>query len=721
MIGRGKFLALVPLLLAFVVLPDTQPMAAGKDDIRPWSGDMPVRGAWLRERLPDDTLAYLRLPHPLGFLAAPKGNSLDSALRSTANVRNLQAMQSALVENVLAELPGFDEAYIRALAARLRSPVELAVMLEPAPAVMLSINLDVESNGAFEQLIASVTVSGAPLSLLSPLDADGYGQVLGLPVPTAVHFDAASGRMLLQSGPAVTAEQFVAVHEAMADAVTHKMHAMETVIDSSGYGWFLWLDAERAIPAAQMFMDPEQSALLIESGLDKVRAAAIGWGAANRKGRLGIVLDMPRDGERQFLPYVQNTMSATAVGEPDLVALLSIPTAEEFSRIEAIALESASEESRASWQQGKAELERSTGIRIENVLQAIGPEVIGIFDQAGDYAAVRLRDVRLFDDFIRQVSANTGSSPGQTRVGRHVFHHWSLPGNAGQSGIERAGNAGPWSAILGRQREHLHWYQDGDFLYFASVPQPLLERIEAGARTDIGRWLAERQRMDMSSSLLALTSTSEKLPRRIYYLYLELLQAIADVSEADFDIWSMPTASQVSLPDKGALGFSVNLGDPYLSIELMFENNPFESLFSGDMASMAAAGIIAAIAIPAYQDYTIRASVSQGLAEANAAKAAVAAHFRDAGEFPGPGVAADISAQSTPGQHAQSITVVPGSGIIVISFSAEVLPGGGEIYLEPAATGDGLLSWRCSATLEDKHVPAACRGGTIPDLGTAGI
>jgi len=718
--SRGKSIQAVLVLAAmFLMTAGTDTLAADKNDLRPWQGEIPVRGSWLREHLPEDALMYFRMPHPLGFLAAPKGNIMDNALRSTANIEALQSIQGALVSNVLEHVPGFEEEFVRDFADKLRSPIEVAVMLAPAPSMILSMNLDVDSDPDLQQMIEAFQAGGLPLSLLEPLDSDGFGQIVGLPVPTAVNFDAETGQLILQSGPAVAADQFFLMVESLAPVTSHKMHAMEQQIDSSGYGLFMWIDSESALPAAQMFLNPEQLAGIAESGLDKVRAAAFGWGAANGKGRMSVILDMPRDGDRQFLPYVNNELTATSVGEPDAIFTLSIPTAEEFSRIEALVLETASEESRSSWIEGKAEVEAETGITIENVLGAIGPELIGIFDEAGDYAAIRLRDEKLFNQFVEQVSAVAGSAPSERRYKRKTFYHWSFSREIESLDEAEAEALGPLAFILGRQGEHIHWYQDGDFLYIASLPQPLIDRIEAGADTDIDAWLSDQQNMDLSGSALGLTGSSEKLPRRIYYVYIELLQAIADISEAEFDVWSMPTAAQAGLPDKGALGFSLNLGDPYLSMELMFENNPLESIFSGDMTSVAAIGILAAIAIPAYQDYTIRAQVNSGLNDAGGAKAAVAEYYFDSGEYPGPTAAAAISEQIALGEYTDSISIVPGSGIIVITYTDETQPGGGQVFLEPS-DDMGNIVWTCSGSIPDKHLPAACRGNPPPELESGG-
>lgn len=675
---------------------------------------MPVRGSWLREHLPAETLIYLRVPHPLGFLAAPKGNLMDSALRSTANVTALQNIQAALVANVLTYVPGFDDAFVRDFADRLRSPVEVAVMLAPTPSIILSMNLDIDSDAEFQSMIESVQFGGGSLAMLAPLDDDGYGQIVGLPVAASIHFAADTGQMVLNAGPAVAAEQFAVMMESLAPASTHKMHAMERQVDTSGYGLFMWIDSESALPAAQVFLSPEQVAEIQASGLDKVRAAAFGWGAANGKGRMSVIVDMSRDGDRQFLPYINNELSASSVGEPDAIFTLSIPTVEEFSRIEALALAAADEEDRSAWIEGKARIEAETGITIENVLGAIGPEVIGIFDEVGDYAAIRIRDRKLFDQFIDRISAVAGSKPTERIYKKKKFYHWSFATELESLDEASAEALGPLPFILARQGEHIHWYQEGDFLYVASIPQPLIDRVDARATTDIQEWLSERQHIDLSSSFIGLTGSSEKLPRRIYYVYIEMLQALADISEAEFDIWSMPTAAQVSMPDKGALGFSVNLGDPYLSIDMMFETNPLESVFSGDMTSVAAIGILAAIAIPAYQDYTIRAKISQSLNDAAAAKVAVTEHYQDTGEFPGPTLAAEIGEQIPLSEHTQSIAVLAGNGIIVISYDEETQPDGGQVFLEPSIVGD-QFSWTCSGSIPDKHLPAACRGNAPPE------
>ena len=80
------------------------------------------------------------------------------------------------------------------------------------------------------------------------------------------------------------------------------------------------------------------------------------------------------------------------------------------------------------------------------------------------------------------------------------------------------------------------------------------------------------------------------------------------------------------------------------------------------MIVVAIIGILAAIAIPAYQDYTIRAQVSEGLTLAAAAKSAVAETFANRGKAPTNRAAAGMTSTpaDTSGKYVTSLTVANG-------------------------------------------------------------
>ncbi len=700
----AKFAAMTLLLAAGAVAGS--PAALAKGPPMAASEDLPIAGPWLRDHLPDDALIYVRLPHPIGLLAMPKGNVLDPALRSRANATAVSAIRRGVSDNVLGIMPAFANPLLRGLERHLCSPIELAVMTGQAPSVLIAASLDVASREAFEDLFGEFAGQGPGLA--GPLDERGVGQLAGTGLAVFLRFEASTGRLLANVGPAVSAESFAALLPLVTRNEDHGMLAMERRVDASGHGYLNWIDAERAMPMLQLMMQPDDYAGLVELGLDKVTAAAIGFGVAAGKGRLSVVADVP-DENRGLLPFVRNRLDATSVGEPDALLLLSIPTLEEFRRLEARVLESADEVARARWAELQLTLARDFGFTVDDIFAAIGPEILMIFDRAGDYSAIRLRDAKAWNRIVSGVSDLEGSIYEKKRIGSKTYHHLSIHTGSDLAEADSAlAEQQPWLAeILSRVRDHAYWVQDGDFLYFGSMPQVLIDRNALRARTDIGKWLRESQRVDAREAVMLVSTTSEKLPGRLYAIYLEILQLLADVGQAEFDAWSMPTAAQLGLPRAGSASFQLSLGNPTLMAEMSFENNPVEML--GTMGGVAAAGIVAAIAIPAYQDYTIRARVAEGLNLAGGPKAAVTEHYFDRGAFPGSADAAAMSVPAGAGQYTDAIIVEPGTGIIVIRYTEEAVAGGGEIYLAPSVDAQGLITWGCSATLADKHLPAACR------------
>ncbi len=115
------------------------------------------------------------------------------------------------------------------------------------------------------------------------------------------------------------------------------------------------------------------------------------------------------------------------------------------------------------------------------------------------------------------------------------------------------------------------------------------------------------------------------------------------------------------------------------------------------MIVVAIIGILAAIAIPAYQDYTIRAQVSEGLTLAASAKAAVAESFINTGDAPATRLDAGLTqfATDTAGKYVQSVEVLNGTITITYGNDVNQLINGATISLTPYETADASVVWRC--------------------------
>ena len=114
------------------------------------------------------------------------------------------------------------------------------------------------------------------------------------------------------------------------------------------------------------------------------------------------------------------------------------------------------------------------------------------------------------------------------------------------------------------------------------------------------------------------------------------------------------------------------------------------------MIVVAIIGILAAIALPAYQDFTIRAQVSEGVVAASGGKATV-----------GENLASNVGACLGVAVGVNGATTLACSGGI-LSASTSTSAGAINITLTPTTSSTGT-DWACTSTSDNKYVPAECR------------
>ena len=132
------------------------------------------------------------------------------------------------------------------------------------------------------------------------------------------------------------------------------------------------------------------------------------------------------------------------------------------------------------------------------------------------------------------------------------------------------------------------------------------------------------------------------------------------------------------------------------------------------MIVVAIVGILAAIAIPAYQDYTVRARVTEGMSLASAAKVTVAENAMSGTAF--------SAGWTTPSatDNVSNVAIASSNGVITITYTSTA--GGGTLTLTPTAGSSTALvantvptdaiQWDCGAgsdTLSARYRPANCR------------
>ena len=129
------------------------------------------------------------------------------------------------------------------------------------------------------------------------------------------------------------------------------------------------------------------------------------------------------------------------------------------------------------------------------------------------------------------------------------------------------------------------------------------------------------------------------------------------------------------------------------------------------MIVVAIIAILAAIAIPAYQDYLVRAQVSEGMVLASGAKAAVWDYVSNTGEFPPSNKTAGLAKDtSITGSYVSSVNVA--NGVIKVQFGgpkANSHINARFLALSPISK-TGSIVWTCTpSTLDGKYLPTSCR------------
>lgn len=131
------------------------------------------------------------------------------------------------------------------------------------------------------------------------------------------------------------------------------------------------------------------------------------------------------------------------------------------------------------------------------------------------------------------------------------------------------------------------------------------------------------------------------------------------------------------------------------------------------MIVVAIIGILAAIAIPAYQDYTIRAQVTEGLNLASGSKVAVAEFYQNTGTFPTDNTDAGVPAASTiVGNYVTGVQIGDADGVITVTYGSQAHANitGDDLTLAAGTTGAGSVTWDCTGgAVEDNYRPSSCR------------
>jgi type IV pilus assembly protein PilA len=142
------------------------------------------------------------------------------------------------------------------------------------------------------------------------------------------------------------------------------------------------------------------------------------------------------------------------------------------------------------------------------------------------------------------------------------------------------------------------------------------------------------------------------------------------------------------------------------------------------MIVIAIIGILAAIAIPAYQNYTIRAQVTEGLSLADGWKTSVSEFYAQNGVFPAgsssTGSATSIAvAGVTSGKYVSGISIVAGGEVVIAyggSNANKAIPATSLLTLNPGLSANNDVVWVCGLATAPTTLATAPSGGTATNI-----
>jgi hypothetical protein len=693
-----------------------------------------VQPAWLRERLPEHTVAYLRIPSAWGLLSAPNGRPLDPALASEPHARIVAALREAVRKDKTLADTGLAPA-LTLLLGDLDAPLEIVAidngdMLNPASTLALfSTRLDIASVAELNARLAALG-EGAPL-LKAPLDAEGKGALLS---GGFTRFDAASRRVYGLIGVTATPALLDQWIEQLKQPRAHRLHEVERQIDNSGQGLFGWISLKGLTGIAATQVPNEPGAALARDLLNQTQSLAFGWGTVDGRGRLQVRLEAPQAKLLGYLAARQYRADLKTAGKPRWAISLMLPDAARLATFETNLTADFGAEAAKEYRDGVALLGQRYGIVPMEWLKLIGPELIGFEDANGSYTALRVNDWPAFHRKLDELGQRFHWRRETLKVGKAEVQHLTIPGAIGIDGDEAptdaTGKDTAFQALFARLNTHLYWIENGSWLVFGEVPQALADRAASELDTELGNWLKQSQGYAPEHALLGVSAVTRHAQRQIYYAYLGGLQLLGDLVGAPISLADMPSASTLKLPVEGAIGLALEATPDRIGLSLHYEQTPVEVLMAGDggaLVGVAVAGIVAAIAIPAYQDYTVRAQVANVLAESDPLKQALAEYYARRGKLPESGSELELNFEGDSVRYLGGYGIDGGAIVLVFGDEANAAIQERSLRLTPYLGADGRLVWVCgnarpptgvrplasavesASDLPDKYLPATCR------------
>ena len=448
-------------------------------------------------------------------------------------------------------------------------------------------------------------------------------------------------------------------------------------------------------------------------GVSAMKNIAMGAGTSNGINRLKYVVEMPVTGFRSYMPIIKDSPNFDVMGKTKMVAVVGLPSRADFVSIENTMALVVQSKDMKEYFKVKKEFSKTLGFSFEDIFDFFGQDISYVSDEAGSYVAIRLNEAEKFKTTLANSVETLGLEYNQREINGHTYHHLKIPSFYAkyiEDEADKNESAISNNKLLNRLfsvPSHFYWEQEGDYLILANIPQTLIDRHYVKTKTPVKKWLTKQQKMDPDGALLMVSMQNKGTAKKMYRMHLGLLNYLADFSNKPIDMFAFATPQEAKIPNDSRYGFKVSSTENQLAFELNYENNPYEFLLSGGtFESVAVLGILSSIALPAYDDYTVRAKLSEGIVATAKVKTDLNEFEIEYGRYPNQYEIVDLKLNIN--TSAYSIIIGENTGEINLKFNNAKLRSRNTLKMLPPKQGVST-TWRCEAKINRKYLPKSCR------------